>query len=68
MSTSPKVSKALGRQVSKVKGSRVNYEVMNIKIEGFRASIRYQGLPVFQKVSKGFIGFKGLNIPRVPMV
>ena len=46
MSKSSKVSKALGRQASKVKGPRVNYEVMNIKIEGFRAVMRFQGLPV----------------------
>ena len=46
MSKSSKVSKALGRQVSKVKGSRVNYEFMDIKIVGFRAVMRFQGLPV----------------------
>ena len=57
-----KLSKVLGRQVTKVEGVQVNYEVsrspsslttpnslttpIDIKIEGFRAGIRYQGLPV----------------------
>ena len=62
MSKALKLSKVLGRQVTKVEGVQVNYEVsrspsslttpnslttpIDIKIEGFRAGIRHQGLPV----------------------
>ena len=42
MSKSSNVSKVLERQVSKVKGSKVNYEV-----QGFRRSLKVDGLKIF---------------------